>query len=191
MSAEGAGRVEVTYRAGDLPSSPLRVCVGDEVVVALCGSPGYRWTPARREPRRIVGRGRGGFVGGHGSGCPHRPAREAEPWSRTRRAPRPEGVTVHASPASSPTMSAASDPFGILVHQAGSSGKQRQSAPAERMSRAVCPRLYPPIRPHAGPRPNDVLLAAPSTRRLLTSRFPSHWPPELERRSTRGWFGER
>jgi hypothetical protein len=45
MVAEGAGRVEVTYRPGDPPGSPLRVRVGDEVVITLHGSPGYGWTP--------------------------------------------------------------------------------------------------------------------------------------------------
>lgn len=45
MVAEGAGRFEVTYRPGDPLGSPLRVRVGDEVVITLHGSLGYGWTP--------------------------------------------------------------------------------------------------------------------------------------------------
>jgi hypothetical protein len=57
MVAEGAGRVEVTYRPGDPLGSPLWVRVGDEVVVTLYGSPGYGWTPVESVggPLAVVG----------------------------------------------------------------------------------------------------------------------------------------
>lgn len=37
--------MDVVHRPGDPPAQPLRVQVGDEVVVTLHGSPAYAWTP--------------------------------------------------------------------------------------------------------------------------------------------------
>lgn len=37
--------MDVVHRPGDPPGRPLRVRVGDEVVVTLHGSPAYAWTP--------------------------------------------------------------------------------------------------------------------------------------------------
>ncbi|MER6123121.1 hypothetical protein ABT173_10650 [Streptomyces sp. NPDC001795] len=45
MADDSAGRVEVVHRPGDPQSAPLRVRVGDEVVITLHGSPGYGWAP--------------------------------------------------------------------------------------------------------------------------------------------------
>jgi hypothetical protein len=43
---EHAGRpVEIVYRPGDPPSSPLYMRSGTELVITLHGSPGYGWTP--------------------------------------------------------------------------------------------------------------------------------------------------
>lgn len=45
MADDGSRRVDVTHRPGDAQRSPLRVRVGDEVLVTLHGSPGYGWNP--------------------------------------------------------------------------------------------------------------------------------------------------
>ncbi|MEV5878368.1 hypothetical protein AB0L75_29915 [Streptomyces sp. NPDC052101] len=45
MAHDGARRVDIVHRPGDPPSEPVRIRVGEEIAVALHGSPAYGWAP--------------------------------------------------------------------------------------------------------------------------------------------------